>query len=299
MKWRFNRQRIFIIPTRYGFLFFTSVFILVMVGAAYQNNLVNLVAFFLASIGLVTMVQTHNNLKNIKLVSVSFDPGFAARPMRFQVQLENPTGETRFNLEAEIKGLKPEPLIEPSPELFAHSRVKLSTTFVFKKYGRFELKRLKVSTVYPIGLFYSWIWLDKNLIYFVYPEPKGLRQLPPSAQQHESQGSSQLQNGDDFYEHRLFRRGDSIRHIDWKAYARGRPLLIKRFLVGSPDSLVFDWEKTPGPSNESKLSQLSLWIDLALRLEKPFSLQLPDTFVPTGAGLQHAHHCWRLLAEIK
>src|SRR3954470_4342296 len=94
--------KIYILPTRFGFVFLFSVVLMLLAGAIYSNNLVNLLAFFLLAIALVAMVQTHNNLKNITLKLVHTEPGFADDVVHMTAALENSSQTARFLIETRL-----------------------------------------------------------------------------------------------------------------------------------------------------------------------------------------------------
>ena len=114
----------------------------------------------------------------------------------------------------------------------------------------------------------------------------------------QSESGAKLQfAGEDYREHRPYQSTDSARHVDWRAYARGRPLLTKRFDEGGPEAILLSWSHTTQATDEDRLSQMSLWVEMAHRSERSFSLQLPDTQIDYGRDNLHAHRCWQELAS--
>ncbi|MES2965054.1 MAG: hypothetical protein V4760_14305, partial [Bdellovibrionota bacterium] len=61
-----RKNRVYILPTGFGLVFIAGALVMILVGATYQNNLVNLLAFFMLSLVFIGMIQTHNNLKDVK-----------------------------------------------------------------------------------------------------------------------------------------------------------------------------------------------------------------------------------------
>lgn len=295
-----KNNKVYIIPTQFGMALFLSVLFMLMAGAAYGNNLVNLLGFFLAAIGFVTMIQTHNNIRGVRVSSAQMESGYVRNLLRLSTVIESYDNLDHFNIEADVLKFKSEPQTEFSQPLYSRSKSKLITSFKFQKRGRYEFKRIRLSTVYPLGLFYAWSVHDVNVEFFVYPAPLGSRELPPLHLAHQAESSSKLQFvGEDFREHRNYQPTDSARHVDWRAFARGRPLLTKRFDEGGPEAIVLSFLQTSQKSAEEKLSQLSLWIELAQRSERSFSLQLPEVQIDFGRDTLHAHRCWRELAKFE
>lgn len=291
-----RKSRIYIIPTRFGLSFIIGSCVMLLVGATYQNNLVNLLAFFMLSLVFVAMVQTHNNLKDISIEALEADSGFAGGSVVLTAVVRNKSNDARFNLEATPRKLKLEVAYENVLPLLPHSSIKLRSAYKADKRGHFPLKEIKISTIYPLGLFYAWIWQDADSAYFVYPEPRGSRAFPQQGLGDESSLTNATLDGDDYHGHRKYTSGDSPRHIDWKARARGRPLLVKEFTEGSASGVLLDWSALEGLDTEARLSQLSAWIDEARKRRIPFALRTPEAMTETGYGLQHATRCLEHLA---
>lgn len=289
--------KIYIMPTGFGVLFFVSIVIMLLVGATYSNNLVNLLAFFLLAISLVAMVQTHNNLKNVRLRSVSAESGFAGSTITLITALENTGTATRFHIEARPERLRFEREPDNTQPLPSRATLRLMSFYSVQTRGRHNVRRLKITTVYPVGLFRAWMWLSADTSYLVYPRPQGDRPVP-EAKLESPEGPRQQSHrgGEDFHGHREYRPGDSARRIDWKALARGRPLLVKEFDEGDPAALVFDYDSLHGLSREERLSQLSAWIETAKRQRLAYALRLPHILIPAGDDIRHHERCLEELA---
>ncbi len=291
-----KKQKIYIIPTKFGMIYIVCIVVILLVGAAYANNLVNLLAFFMLSIAFIGMVQTHNNLKFVRVQLCHVDPGFAGTQIILHTVLENHANDPRFGIDSRIKELKLSHDYENILPLPGHATLKLKGAYTVEKRGQYRLKRVKISTVYPLGLFYAWNWLPIDAGYFVYPKIDGVLPLPPPKIELTESSRARSMGGDDFSGHRKYQGGDSSRHIDWKAYARGRPLMIKEFKEGAPHALLLDWHSLSMADPEKKLSQLAMWIDLARQRQIPYALQLPGIFIPPSLGPHHDQVCLEKLA---
>lgn len=291
-----RRKRIYIVPTRFGLVFLLGACIMLLVGAAYQNNLVNLLAFFMLSVIFVAMVQTHNNLKDVIVETVEADSGFAGKNFLVTTILHNSSRETRYRLETGLRKKKIISVYENVLPLLGQGSLKLRSSYECERRGRYALRETKVSTVYPLGLFHAWIWFDISAEYFVYPAPAGDRPLPTGGAGEENRGPFASQGGEDFHGHRRYERGDSPRHIDWKARARGRPLMVKEFTEGAPSAILIDWFALEGHDTEARLSQLTAWVEEAKRRKLPFALRLPRFERGVGLGHVHVSRCLEALA---
>jgi uncharacterized protein (DUF58 family) len=94
-------------------------------------------------------------------------------------------------------------------------------------------------------------------------------------------------------------RGESQRHIDWKAVARGQALMTKQFTAESDGLLYLDFAAVRLDDLEARLSQLALWVIEAERARRPYGLRLPLVEIPPSLGEPHLHRCLRALALFK
>jgi uncharacterized protein (DUF58 family) len=136
-----------------------------------------------------------------------------------------------------------------------------------------------------------------NQTYLVYPKPAGNTQLPTN---HSRLADSWVQQGigpgDDFAGVRAYVRGESQRHIDWKAVARGQPLMTKEFAAETSGAVCLDFSELHFADVEEKLSQLTLWVIEAERARQPYGLRLPDIEISPALGQMHFHYCLRALS---
>ncbi len=293
-----RKNQVYIIPTRFGAIFLCSIVFILFVGAIYSNNLVNLLSFFLASITIVSMVQTHDNLKGVKLKMIRASSGFAESYITVETTLENPTKSTRFNLEVRLPELEFYEEIEESVPISAFARNRFQSVYRTRGRGVYKIMKARISSIYPLGLFYAWTYVDTETQYFVYPKTSGKQSLPQDSVEGETSRFSNA-HGEDFSGHRNFQKADSPSRIDWKAFARGRGILIKEFKSGASKSLLLDYQSCPQDQSEAKLEQLSQWIEICRKKEIPFALQLPDQYLATGMGVRHVKKSLEELAKFK
>jgi uncharacterized protein (DUF58 family) len=295
-----RRERIYIVPTQFGAVFLAGAFTMVLIGASYQNNLINLLAFFMLSLDLVAMIQTHQNLREVTVSQVECEGNFVNEPVIVTATLQNPTATDRFNLEISIRKKKPVLVFENQGVTPSRSSLRVRHAYTFNSRGLYRLRKMKVETIYPLGLFRAWQWFDVESDFYVYPKPVGELPLPRRAhlesilqKQTNKQHSRQ---GDDFRGHRLYQKGDSLGHVDWKAHARGRPLMIKEINDGHAEILTFDSNALIGMTRESVLGQLANWVREAQLRRLAFRMRLDDQTIAAGEGLQHSKKCLERLA---
>jgi uncharacterized protein (DUF58 family) len=162
--------------------------------------------------------------------------------------------------------------------------------------GYFRQLPLRVSSLFPLG-FFTARW---NVIviqpFYVYPAPAGSAPLPRAFVPTRQARDGTRVAGDDFGGARAWRVGESQRHIDWKAAARGQPLLTKQWTGDAEEILSFDWQFLASLGVEARLSQLTRWIVLAESGAASYELILPGEQIPAGRGDTHYHRCLRALA---
>ena len=160
----------------------------------------------------------------------------------------------------------------------------------------YKFETLLVRTAYPFGLVSASIRVPVNGEYYVYPQPKGSIEWPALHPSGEQGSPFSNQPGDDFSGVRAYMPGESLRHVDWKAFARGRPLSIKQFSGGSGHTLYLDAAEMTRLPLEGRLSQLALWIVNAEKAEIPYALKLGRVTLPLGLGETQSRRALEALA---
>jgi len=161
--------------------------------------------------------------------------------------------------------------------------------------GLYRFESLLVKSSYPFGLFWASFRVPVATTYFIYPQAKGNSAWPALRP---SGGHGSLVSpgpGDDFSGVRAYVLGESLRHVDWKAFARGRPLSVKQFIGGAGHELWLDASEMRLPL-EARLSQLALWIVNAEKAEIPYALKLGRTTLPLGLGATQSRRALEALA---
>jgi uncharacterized protein (DUF58 family) len=292
------KERIYIIPTRYGFLYGMGIFITVSAGVIYSNNLVYLLSFFLVSLILIGMIQTHNNLKSIKVekMSVELCPEFSSTQGKVWVKSENSDSHNQIEIRPQIKKAKN---FHFTIETLSRKSLKIQT-FSFQGLGRgkYEVGKVKLSTTFPFGLFYAWKIQTIKDLYYVYPQPISHSSSEYSFKLGDSFEKRNGTKGEDYTQHNKYKIGDSPKHIDWKALAKGRGLLTKEFKDGDRQSIIIDFDKIPGGIKE-KLEQISFWILDCEKTQKYYSIKLKDRVLGPAIGINHKNKCLQALAEFE
>jgi uncharacterized protein (DUF58 family) len=286
-----KQRRIYILPTRTGWVFGLLIAAMFLAGMNYGNGLALLLTFWLAAFALVAMIQTQRGLAGLKVLRATAEPAFAGGEVVLTLDLQSRLAGVDLTFGAESA---------PTGALrTAHSEAddRLTVTLGFKTAtrGTWHAPVLQMSTTTPYGLFRTWTWLSLQADTLVYPQPQGDHPLPelPGPET----GSRKLAGSlDELAALRPFREGDSPRQVAWKAYARGAPLLVREYQGHAAATREFDFDGLPHRDTELRLCQLSRWIVDAAAQNQRWTLRLPGASAATGAGPEHRRLCLARLA---
>lgn len=285
------RRRLYILPTRSGIGFALLLTLMLVAGLNYANSLALFLTFLLAGFGLVNMHLCHRNLQGACLLSASAAPTFAGRDGMLTLNLESSASAPRFRIAVAV-GDGPARVTD----LPASGRGVLQLPVPAPQRGRVPIDRLHVVTTHPFGLFRTWTWIHAPLHMVVYPRPLG-NALPPVFHGRKVGGHSISAGGaDEWLGLRPFRDGDSPRQVDWKAYAREAPLLVKEYASTGSDLRIFDFGALAGLALESRLEQLARWVVDAEAIGERYGLRLPALEIEPDRGPEHRHRCLSELA---
>lgn len=308
---RFNQlrgRRIFIVPTRFGFVY-AGFLLLILLGAInYSSSLGHVLCFLLGSLGIVAMLHTYRNLAKIELNHAFSEPVFCEEMIDFTVLFDNQSHHDSYQLDFASKQVLT-PTFNPfrlfkgykhhylMPMLKAQQTTTMSITLVSERRGRQPLGRIRIASQFPLGLYTTWSYFNSNASALVYPKPVGHLPLP-TATDHGQQSNHHKQSGvDDFSGFDIYRTGDPIHAIAWKAVARDDVMRTKQFTSSQGGNVMLSWQDVAQLSDtEARLSQLCRWILHAEAAGMNYGLSLATTTINYGQGEQHRHRCLIALA---
>lgn len=286
-----QRRRLYILPTRAGVAFGTLWVLMLLAGLNYGNSLALFFTFLFAGFALVAMHACHRNLLGMRLLSAKAPAVFARSPGSLNLTLENAAPEARPGLSAAL-----EDTALASADLPAHGRAQLTLPLAAPRRGLVRLERLRLTTSHPFGLFRAWTWVHTPIEMLVYPHPHGSLPLPTAGGRRPGGRSRGTAGVDEWLGLRPFREGDSPRQVDWKAYAREAPLLVKEYSASGSDLRLFEFADLKDPDLEARLSQLARWVVDAEARGERYGLMLPGTVIAPDRGQEHRHRCLAALA---
>jgi len=285
-------HRIYILPTRFGLVYFALVAGMLLGSLNYSNNLGLVLGFLLIGQGLVGMIHTWRNLRGIRVSAGRAQAVFAGREASFPLYVGASDDRTHsgISIGARIGGA----YLDLAPGGEAEIRLLVQAP----RRGVLALGGLRLCTRFPLGLFCAWSHLDFGSSCLVYPRPADRASLHAVEGAGSGRPSGQSPGAEDFLGLRSYRAGDSLRQIDWKALARERGLLAKQFGSGRSERLWADWDAWPGLSVESRLSRLCRGIlDAEEAGIAEYGLRLPGREIAPSRGPVHQARCLAALAR--
>ena len=286
-------RQVYILPTRYGLLFAILVVVILIASINSASNLGFLTGFFLASIGLVSMVLTWWNLAGLRITPLSTDPVFAGNKARFMLRLHNARKRSRPGIAVSTASGETAASVT---DVDASSDSTTGVMLHALRRGIFRAGRIRLSTDYPLGLFHAWCYLQTNQQCIVFPSPARAAPRLTSPDDSGTESGDLGRGADDFIGHRYYRDGDPLQHVDWKVAARERGLFSKLFGGDRADQHCLDWEALPDVGTEERLRLLSRAILDASEMRMDYSLKLPGTEIEASRGKRHELQCLTALA---
>ena len=264
--------------------------------ASSQNSAaIYLLLFLLASVFLVSIPHTLINLSGVTLRVESAKPTFAGDEVSLPVEIVNSSRATRYRIEVVLSDAnKTRECLDHVPYEGAG---RLTLRFSARHRGEHKITTLDLTSCYPLGFMRASKRFVSNQTYLVYPKPAGNPQLPTNLSSLvDRSGQHGIGHGDDFAGVRAYVRGESQRHIDWKAVARGQPLMTKQFAAETKGAVYLDFFELHSADVEEKLSQLTLWVIEAEGARQPYGIRLPGIEIFPALGQMHFHNCLRALS---
>lgn len=296
---RIARQRVYILPTRFGYGFASLLLVMLLGAINYSNNMAFALTFLLGAIGLVCMHHTHANLVGLTVHAGACSDSFPGQGAHLLLRLENAAPHARLSILAGWQLGEPQ---SAATDLLPRDIADIELTWIGHRRGVHPLPAFRLWTEYPLGLFRAWTLVAADRQCLVYPQPalEGVR--PESAVAAEGNSQHSRSGPDEFAGLREYRRGDSPRAIHWKSLSRqapssAKPPMVKQFVEHVAQSLWFDYDQIAPADTEARLSLLARWILAADKADEDYGLRLRDTVIAPSRGAAHRRRCLAALAR--
>ena len=290
-----HNRRLYILPTRFGYLFGAMLLFLFLAAINYQNSMAFVLTFMLTSLAIISLWLTHKNLLGLEISLQTPRPVFNGELCELVYRFNHHNNAYRYAVGVQYANQSPA-YVTIEPEGDAQSVLSIPT----RKRGQFKPMGCVIFTRYPTGLFHAWGWLQFDTPILIYPKPVSDAVLQESmVPQHDGKTSTSTIEGDDFAGLREHRVGESLRHVSWKAYAQGKGLLTKTFQGQARPSLWIDWFQLSDGSVEGKLSHMTALVILAENENQNYGVKLPGITIAQQSGTAHRHACLQAIATFK
>lgn len=262
-------------------------------GVSQSNGAAYLLCFVISSVALVSTIHSWVNLRGLQVDAGLISPAFSGEVLRVPLLVRSTVGRTHLAIRFKAPMARvnwPLPPVLPLGEVRAEIEVPSGMR------GCYDELVIRMTSLYPLGFFTASTTLRIGQRHYIYPQAEGALPLPRNLAPSLQPRDGVRVDGDDFAGVRAYQIGESQRHIDWKAAARGQPLLIKQWAGEADTTIWLGWDDLPDLSPEKRLSQLAQWIVQAERRSISYGLTLPGLKLAPEHGTTHFHECLRALA---
>ena len=300
-----NSRNIMIYPTRFGLAYLGFVVLVFLLGTNYQNNIILLFSYLLASLFISVMLHSFYNFSQLRFYSVAKQQGYAEQPLYFVIKIT--TEKTHYDINAHFTDKALNSQVEKI-ELCQQGSHELRLVYRTLQRGKHWLGRVTVFSEYSLGLFKSKSILDFGHYAIIYPKAKSLiaDQYQLSAQADEpsidSYQSTNSVGTDDFSELKSFVRGESKARTAWKQLAKGQGHYSKHYQAEQSQLHWLKLSEMPSNDVEIQLAYLSFLIGELTASNQSFGLQLSTELscqsmnIAPNSGFHHQQACLTALA---
>jgi uncharacterized protein (DUF58 family) len=287
-----GRDRVYILPTRQGYMLLAILVVMLLGAINYSNNMAFLLTFLIVGIGHNAMWYTHRNLLGLRVTALPVEPVFAGSSPLLTLRLEDRDGRPREAIRLTVDGVPSQPaFLEPG------GSTQVSVALEARPRGLHRLRRQCLSTRYPLGLLEAWTWLTLDTEVLVYPLPLAMENLTLTGDDREGEQPTNFGRADATPDEiRPYRPGDAPNRIAWKAVARSGELFVRDAGTGDAAPIWLDWDSVPVADPETRLSALCHRVLETHAEGQPCGLRLPGTRIDPGTGPDHLKRCLRALA---
>jgi uncharacterized protein (DUF58 family) len=295
-----RENRIYILPTGRGLLLLAFIVVLILTAATYNNNLIFVLAFMLFSAFVVSMLQTHYNLKGVRLKYIGSEEAFQGDPLSLLFHIQQKRARFKFALRMRSLSKRFKTLSNTKEDLKPTENFKAARLDILAwMRGIYPVPEVALETNYPLGLFRAWKVFRPQGHLVIYPQPLAKSPLTSTlSEQGEHDLGLRTTPDGDFGELKAYLPGESYHQIAWKQYARTRDLYSKVHWGSEHKHYILSWNP-PAHGFEDYLRQMSGWIKQAADENASFELSTGNVQIEPGRGFEHARKCWRALAGAK
>jgi len=253
------------------------------IGAAnYEVSLAFALVFLLLSMFMLSIFYTFRNLAGLHLSAVPGAPVFAGERAEITVILNRHGLRTYESVQVCFPGARAQ-----VADLLANTEARLNLYVPSHRRGRINPGRLVVDTVFPFGICRAWSLVDLDFAFLAYPRPVECDLDWLLANQQTSGNTTVTRGNDDFHSLREYQRGDSLKHVAWKHFARGQGMFTKEYASNIDRKIWLRWDMFAGMGVEERLSRLCYCVLKLDTVGIDYGLELPTVSIPPAKGSLH------------
>jgi len=287
-----RHRRIYILPTRRGLAFLTTLGMTLLTSLNYSLSLGFAATFMLAGLLATALVHTFRNLAGIELRPLAAGETFAGAVMPFTLALAG--GATpRYAVALAARGCVP-----VAVDVLPDSALPVALELLTPRRGRIVLGRITLSSEFPMGLWHAWAYVHFPLAGIAFATPEvDPPPLPIGGSGHDDASVTHGSDAD-LAGLRAYQPGDPLQRIAWKSVARGAGWHTKQFEGDKGGSRIdLAWDALPAALPAAKkIARLTAWVLAAERAARPFALYAPGIALPAGQGRDHRRAALTALA---
>lgn len=328
-----NLRNVYIFFSREGLLFAVLLIITFIAGINYGNNLVLGLCFYLISVWLISFHVTFAHISGLQVRLLDITMAEAGAPVWVTLQLRNdsrrPRRQLLFTFDQIVSAQteqKPHKKVDRKAnknndnqhEIHANSQPSVLVTRLqdeqiirlpvqTHRRGQLQLPRLKIKTVYPLGIMRAWSYVYFARSAWVYPKPEAFdwqAQYAIASLEDLPIGGQYRQGQDDFERLDNYIEGKSLARVSWGHVARGQGMFTKHFADPVGHEQTLDYADMPAAQHKQKLAQMAYGALTLGELGVPFNMRLPNEMTVNkhsaatmGAGETFAQACLLRLAK--
>ena len=288
-----TQRNVYILPTGPGLMLAATLLLLLLTSINYQLNLGYLLTFLLAGSAIVGMHLCHGTLRGLTMNLVAPEPQFAGSSAPIGVYLQSRRRTARYGI-----GLS---VLNSGHWLWLDLPAQGSSTvhlaFTPGRRGLHRVPTLTAETRYPLGTFRVWtVWRPAANV-LVYPRPETFPPALPRGQARaEGAVGAHLSSSGEYDGVRAYRRGDPLKIIVWKKFAKAEQLVSRDAQQVQHTELWLDREHSGSHDPEQQLSRLCAWVLQAEQQGLDYGLRLGTLQIAPGCGDAHKKRCLEALA---
>ncbi len=293
-----TQRNVYILPTRAGLMLALTLGVLLIASINYQLNLGYLFTFLLVGCAAAGVWVGHGTLRGLGLKLLPPQPVFAGQPAFLDVRLSSARAAPRHAIGLAVMGAGREDARWAWADVPARGEAALQTSFCPARRGLHAAPLLVVQTLFPLGAFRIWtVWKPAAQV-LAWPAPEV--NAPPlpvgEARAGAGQAASRERAPGEFDGVRPWQRGDTLRQVVWKKFAKSGELVSRDAQHLQRQQLWLDFARTGAPDAESRLSRLAAWVLAADARQLEYGLRLPGLEIEPDSGAAHKLRCLRALA---